>query len=316
MKKEDPSLAAFDECFKHDQAKWAAEKQQKQEQQHTQHRSSVARSASQSNLSTATTNTALAVTEPATSSASFSSASTSQREPTEVLLRGFKPGQQYAAIDAFERIGGARICEDYARDPPNGQRFKSGPNFPPRPLTTEEKMKVNRYAGGEDWIKVTFESSQAADRAVYAPPQLINGNMVRAELYRGPPNPSPPVALPSAASGTTATTSGFSTSTASRRSGLGQSSTLIGDADAPADGYCTRIPTARRAVLLPAEQALLPRQTFSQKWILPYFGNWGDIIGDETPRLEDGTFDYAGANLWWKVWYWLDYLFRLHLIDD
>ncbi|KAK9771681.1 hypothetical protein AB5N19_03365 [Seiridium cardinale] len=114
------------------------------------------------------------------------------REPTEVILRGYKSSiQQYAAINHYEQLAG-RICEDYPREPPIEQRrYKSelrDPAFTRRqPLTPQEKAKVNLVDGGEHWIKITFESADAASAAIYASPQKILGHLVYAELYRGLP---------------------------------------------------------------------------------------------------------------------------------
>ncbi|KAI9852805.1 MAG: hypothetical protein M1838_005026 [Thelocarpon superellum] len=311
-KKDDPSLAAFDEAFRYDLSKQEAEKQRLlQPHAHDPHSGSLS---SPSSLTTAPTATSLTVVDSLAISSLPASVTTRPQEPTEVLLRGFRPGQQYAAIDLYERIGQGQICEDYSRDPPTEQRrFGSSRTYPPRPLTAAEKGKVNAYAGGDSWIKVTFESAEAADRAVYASPQDIHGAMVYAELYRGPPETAP--SLPHTSS-SFSTALAPSTLSSSRRPGLDHAVASGIAPQLPAEGYCTKVPTARKAVLLPAEQALLPQQSFSQRYILPYVGNWGQIIGDETPRLDDGTFDYYGANLWWKTWYWMDIIFRLHLIDD
>ncbi|KAH8654433.1 hypothetical protein BGZ60DRAFT_532804 [Tricladium varicosporioides] len=113
------------------------------------------------------------------------------KEPTEVILRGFRSTQQYAAIREFERVGG-RICEDYPRDPPLEQRrYKSDLRDPAtlrtQPMTAEEKAKALRFAGGDHWIKITFESAEGAEAAVDASPLTILGHLVYAELYRGVP---------------------------------------------------------------------------------------------------------------------------------
>jgi hypothetical protein len=113
------------------------------------------------------------------------------KDPTEVILRGFKDTHQYAAIREYERIGG-RICEDYPRDPPSEQRrYKSDLRDPAalrtQPLTAEEKAKALSWAGGSHWIKITFESAEGAEAAVDASPQTIQGYVVHAELYRGVP---------------------------------------------------------------------------------------------------------------------------------
>ncbi|CAG8974066.1 hypothetical protein HYALB_00009568 [Hymenoscyphus albidus] len=122
------------------------------------------------------------------------------KEPTEVILRGFRASHQYAALREYERIGG-RICEDYPRDPPLEQRrYKSDLRDPAslrtQPMTAEEKAKAMRFAGGEHWIKITFESAEGAEAAVDASPQTIQGHLVFAELYRGvPPTADEPVPL-------------------------------------------------------------------------------------------------------------------------
>lgn len=115
-----------------------------------------------------------------------------QKEPTEVILRGYaSPDQQYAAINHYEHVAG-RICEDYSREPPReSRRYKSELRDPAftrqQALTAAERSKVTRVAGGEHWIKVTFESADAAEAAVYASPQKIMGHLVYAEPYRGFP---------------------------------------------------------------------------------------------------------------------------------
>jgi hypothetical protein len=63
---------------------------------------------------------------------------------------------------------------------------------------------------------------------------------------------------------------------------------------------------ATRAVLLPAEQALLPKQT-SQSWASWIGGN--EIFGSTLPRRADGTFDYDRANVYWRLIYLLDSIF-------
>ncbi len=118
------------------------------------------------------------------------------REPTEVILRGYaSPDQQYAAVNHYEQVAG-RICEDYAREPPvEARRYKSELRDPALArrqqqgggLTAAERAKVARVAGGAHWIKVTFESADAADAAVYASPQRVLGHLVHAEPYRGLP---------------------------------------------------------------------------------------------------------------------------------
>ncbi|KXJ93748.1 hypothetical protein Micbo1qcDRAFT_158613 [Microdochium bolleyi] len=112
--------------------------------------------------------------------------------PTEVILRGYQsPEQQYASINHFEQLAG-RICEDYPREPPiESRRYKSELRDPAytrrQPLTAAERSCVSRIAGGEHWVKVTFESADAADAAIYASPQKILGHLIYAEPFHGLP---------------------------------------------------------------------------------------------------------------------------------
>ncbi|KAI0838158.1 hypothetical protein F5Y06DRAFT_268706 [Hypoxylon sp. FL0890] len=125
-------------------------------------------------------------------SASTAQASTYQKEPTEVILRGYSsPSQQYAAINHYEQLAG-RICEDYSREPPfEARRYKSDLRDPAlirrQPLTPAERAKVSRVASGEHWVKITFESAEAAEAALFASPQKILGHLVYAEPYHGLP---------------------------------------------------------------------------------------------------------------------------------
>lgn len=302
--------------------------------------------------------------------------------PTEVILRGYKTAdQQYAAVNHYEQLAG-RICEDYPRDPPfEIRRYKSELRDPAysrrRALTPEERAKVNRADGGSHWVKVTFESSQAAEAALFSSPQAILGHLVYAEPYRGlPPLRDEPVpdattaalgdevpapwrraghggnrtagelrptfpggALPSevvAGDGAMDVDMSPPQSQASSRtveSGTinGSSSTsntvtgptaaqdqlqLPGTAAANPENsvYCRRIPTARRVVLLPAEQALRPQQSYAQRLLgrIPFI-KWfsGSMIGNEVPRTQEGEFDWVNASLYWKLICWLDLMFRL-----
>lgn len=125
-------------------------------------------------------------------SGSTAQASTYRKEPTEVILRGYpSTSQQYAAINHYEQLAG-RICEDYSREPPiEARRYKSDLRDPAltrrQPLTKLERSKVSRVASGEHWVKITFESAEAAEAAVISSPQKIFGYLVYAELYHGLP---------------------------------------------------------------------------------------------------------------------------------
>lgn len=287
--------------------------------------------------------------------------------PVELILRGYRSyTQQYAAISHYESLAGA-ILEDYPREPPASQRrYKSELRDPAftrrRNLTADERAMVNRADGGDHWVKVTFESREAAEAATFASPQRILGHLVYAEPYRGVPpakdeafpdidaavpehnrsqsmpatvpvtnarkNPfsgptsfnsrlldlSPPHSQTSSLTVDTGTISNShaSTATITEPIPLPQATTSsiepmeIRDVDSV---FCRRIPTARRATILPAEQALLPQQTMMQRVInaipfVKWFG--GSMIGNEVPRTETGEFDWSKASLYWKLIWWLD----------
>lgn len=107
-----------------------------------------------------------------------------------------------------------------------------------------------------------------------------------------------------------------SSSTATVTGGqLAQHGATLVPAAPPADpAYCRVIPTARRAVVLPAEQALLPQQSFTSRVLsqIPFL-KWfsGSMIGNTVPRTPDGEFDWVNASLYWKLICWLDLYFRL-----
>lgn len=125
--------------------------------------------------------------------------SDTELEPTEVLLYGFGADMQWAAIDFYERVSNGRILEDYDRQPPNSRYDASlalGRAAAQNTLSKAAMRKRNRYAGGKHWIKVTFESRQAAELAIASGPHIIKGYLVYAEPYqnRGPQRDEPVVA--------------------------------------------------------------------------------------------------------------------------
>ncbi|KAI9786416.1 MAG: hypothetical protein M1839_006876 [Geoglossum umbratile] len=184
--RDDWNLTATDDMWKSYLTKKSEVHQQEQQRNAT-----LTQSSSTSNLLTSGPPT----TQPSSSSNGSSTATTtattaptipttaSPDTPTEVLLHGFQPTRSYAAIDKFERIGGP-ICEDFPRT-----EFDTPSRDPSvlrnRPLTREELRKANALAMGNCWIKVTFESRYAADRAVRASPQEVYGHWVFAEIWTG-----------------------------------------------------------------------------------------------------------------------------------
>lgn len=315
-----------------------------------------------------------------------------QNQPTEVILRGYRSADyQYAALHHYEQIAG-RVCEDYPRDPPIGSRryrsslrdgaARSAATFESNgrsALTPAERQAVMRAASGQHWVKVTFESAQAADAALYASPQRILGYLVTAELYRGAPlSASEDVAIQDpdaleeyerAAHGghrggqgndhgfgrysvTSSHTVDSGTVTHDDPFGAGTRSSTTGSSSATVTGstfrrqawpaskdssrvdvdnvaaptpsqqpaaavdneFCQRIPTARRATLKAPELALLPTESTMRRFVkrLPLLHRLtGTIIGNQVPRRENGLFDWEKASLYWKLIWWLDYLFLL-----
>ena len=83
-------------------------------------------------------------------------------------------------------MSGGIICEDYERKAPD-RRFPdtySAP-APGRTLTKIERSLAAQYRGGECWIKVTFDSIEAAERAIHCSPHRIDGHWVYAQEFRG-----------------------------------------------------------------------------------------------------------------------------------
>lgn len=127
-------------------------------------------------------------------------APTLDKVPTEVMLYGYSASTLWAAIDFYERVSGGMVCEDYPREPDVSQRrypntFSSSGPVHSRPLTPAEKKHVCKYAGGEHWIKVTFDSAEAAERAIAESGHRIQGHTVYAQEYRGV-GPDADVAIP------------------------------------------------------------------------------------------------------------------------
>lgn len=110
------------------------------------------------------------------------------KEPVQVMLYGFSPSIQWAAISYYEKASGGMICEDYDRHPPPEARripttFSSPGMMPRRALTPTEKKLSMSYKGGKAWIRVTFDSAEAAERACYNSPRIVQGHWVYAERY-------------------------------------------------------------------------------------------------------------------------------------
>ncbi|KAK5128998.1 hypothetical protein LTR85_000331 [Meristemomyces frigidus] len=279
-----------------------------------------------------------------------------EQEATEVLLWGFGEDLQWAAIEFYERVSGGMVLEDYDRAPPRQRGYEAARSYSrataQKSLSRAALRKKNRYAGGEHWIKVTFDSRQAAELVCARSPHIIKGHLVCAEPYQGrgparddpvfasqagaqitsdalPPSfsthtlgaspndsgtmssgtegqtppfrsadtqalPPPPWSQPTAPPASTTVTTGRQTA------GAGGAQQLT------RRGSRRPIESAKTVVLLPAEQALMPKQP-KQSW-----SAWvgaSELIGTTVPRREDGTFDLDNASLYWRLFYWVDGVF-------
>ena len=114
-----------------------------------------------------------------------------EKVATECILYGYRSkDSEWKVIDKYERISKGFICEDYPRSDPyalNGcsQMLSGGDVVIRANLSADANRKSKRYAGGFHWIKVTFDSTTAADRACFFSPQDIDGYLVQCELYHG-----------------------------------------------------------------------------------------------------------------------------------
>lgn len=255
-----------------------------------------------------------------------------QKEPTEVVLYGYAQGDQWAAIDHYEKVSNGRICEDYERNPPIELRKYpasfSGSNVRSAPFTQAARTLACQYRGGDCWIKVTFESAEAADRAINNSPHCIQGHWVYAQAFHGagPEFDQPiqsrqadgqqPADLPSTSSSTASSATATAPVLRNRtgaKAATNQPRDDDGDAAAPKPPpnpfFFTHFPTIPKTVLRPAHEAFLPHPTWFERQINRLCANgWlpGDMIGNVIPLTDNGDFDWANASLYWRFFYWID----------
>lgn len=173
------------------------------------------------------------------------------KEPKEVILYGYSADAQWAAIAYYEKVSSGLIYEEYDREPYNpkfGYSFASQRSIHYRSLSKSALRKVNEFVGGEHWIKVTFDSAEAAERACHYSPKSIQGWIVYAEPYRGTGPTGGDRAIRAEAGGVsqTASPNTLSSGTVGGR-GASQSSATVSSATATAS--------------IPASQSLLPQAT-------------------------------------------------------
>ncbi|KAK5065300.1 hypothetical protein LTR84_001138 [Exophiala bonariae] len=114
--------------------------------------------------------------------------------PTECLLYGYAgKTSEWKVLSKFEKIvSPGVICEDYSREDPNLFLSSNSPlafsrsSIVVRNNLSREAIKKSRvYMGGQHWIKVTFDSYQAAERAIHYSPVEIDGYLVHCEMWSG-----------------------------------------------------------------------------------------------------------------------------------
>ena len=112
------------------------------------------------------------------------------QEPKTVILYGHTPETRYDALNFYETVSGGLILEDYDRTPPAdalrlGLSLLHGTPVKRHALTPAERHAAAEYAGGNCWIKVTFASHAAADRALATSPHVLHGHWVYASPWTG-----------------------------------------------------------------------------------------------------------------------------------
>ncbi|KAK5174985.1 uncharacterized protein LTR77_000121 [Saxophila tyrrhenica] len=215
-----------------------------------------------------------------------------------------------------------------------------------RSLSRAALRKKNTFAGGLHWIKITFDSRGAAELACARSPHIIRGHLVYAEPYlgRGPGRDEPiyasqagaqitdPVLPPSFSTNTlniggspnSSATASSATATAPRNQSLPHSQSTPTLANTSPSSTTTLQPQPNQSLAAQPSQATIRRRRISgvtPAQILPVDAalmpkppkkSWssllgaGEVIGSTVPKREDGSFDYAGAGVYWRVWWWVD----------
>jgi len=117
-----------------------------------------------------------------------------EKVPTECLLYGYRAkNSEWKVLSRYERIvTPGIICEDYPREDPmlftstnSPMGFHRSSITVHQHLSREALQKSRVYKGGNHWIKVTFDSYEAAERACFYSPVEIDGCMVTCEMWNG-----------------------------------------------------------------------------------------------------------------------------------
>ncbi|KAK5944684.1 hypothetical protein PMZ80_001884 [Knufia obscura] len=117
-----------------------------------------------------------------------------EKVPTECLLYGYRDkNSEWKVISRYERIvQPSIICEDYPREDPMLFTSSNSPmGFNRSNITVHQNLsrealaKSRVYKGGNHWIKITFDSWEAAERACFYSPVEIDGCLVSCEMWSG-----------------------------------------------------------------------------------------------------------------------------------
>lgn len=178
-----------------------------------------------------------------------------EQEATEVMLYGFGEELQWAALDFYEKVSGGSILEDYDRAPPGprndiARSLRRAPSS--RSLSRAALRKKNTFAGGNHWIKITFDSRGAAELACARSPHIIKGYLVYAEPFQGRGGPGRDEAIPASQAGAQITDSmipsTFSTHAGGSEGSPNGSSTTATSATATAHQDSAAQPPQTRAI--------------------------------------------------------------------
>lgn len=113
---------------------------------------------------------------------------------TECLFYGYaSKAVEWKVLSRYERIvSPSIICEDYPREDPNlflsstaAYSHSRSAIVVHKNLSKDALKKSRTYRGGSHWIKVTFDSYQAAERACFYSPVEIDNHLVFCEMWQG-----------------------------------------------------------------------------------------------------------------------------------
>lgn len=158
--------------------------------------------------------------------------------PTECILYGYGfKASEWKVISRYERIvAPSVICEDYPREDPNlylnsnsPMGFNRSSIVVHKNLSKDAIKKSRVYKGGQHWIKVTFDSYDAAERACFYSPIEIDGHEVHCEMYHGKgPTVDAPIPASMNGAGSLISPQKAQTVSATSRAQKGKSSAVAG----------------------------------------------------------------------------------------